>query len=166
MTRGHGWRFLDIGRRLERATNMTTLIMGAVQVEATGINVLEPTLEIADSAITYRRRYFAQPQWPTTLDLLLADETNPRSLSFQVNALADHATNLPRESGDRAKGQQHVEFLRGLLNGADFPTLAESQFTGRNSQLTALLTQFAAELRGLSDSLTRQYFNHATAQVS
>jgi hypothetical protein len=30
MTRGHGWRFLDVGRRLERAMNATSLVAGAV----------------------------------------------------------------------------------------------------------------------------------------
>src|SRR6266404_4482777 len=51
--------------------------------------------------MTYRRRYFAQPQWPTVLDLLLTDETNPRSLLFQINALAEHAARLPRPTGRR-----------------------------------------------------------------
>src|SRR4029450_4557865 len=32
MTRGHGWRFLDIGRRLERALNMATLLRGSLSV--------------------------------------------------------------------------------------------------------------------------------------
>src|SRR5258706_444489 len=91
MTRGHGWRFLDVGRRLERATNVTTLVQGGLALETDGSNALEPVLEIADSVMTYRRRYFAQPQWPTVLDLLLTDETNPRSLVFQINSLAEHA---------------------------------------------------------------------------
>src|SRR5262249_37620982 len=32
MTRGHGWRFLDVGRRLERSLNLTTLLKSAVAV--------------------------------------------------------------------------------------------------------------------------------------
>src|ERR1700677_798112 len=60
MTRGHGWRFLDIGRRLERAANIATLLQAALTVEAGGSDALEPVLEIADSVMTYRRRYYAQ----------------------------------------------------------------------------------------------------------
>ena len=48
--------------------------------------VLEPLLEIADSSMTYRRRYFARPQLSPVLDLLLVDETNPRALAFQLDA--------------------------------------------------------------------------------
>jgi uncharacterized alpha-E superfamily protein len=124
-------------------------------------------LEIADSVMTYRRRYFAHPLWPPVLDLLLADETNPRSLAFQVDALADHAANLPREGG-RARGREtrQIDALRGLLDAADLPALAEAQFAGRDAGLNVLLARIAVELRGISDSLNQQYFSHAAAQVS
>ena len=62
MTRGHGWRFLDVGRRLERAMNATSLVRRALSAGPSDNAVLEPLLEIADSSMTYRRRYFARPQ--------------------------------------------------------------------------------------------------------
>ncbi len=167
MTRGHGWRFLDIGRRLERAANITTLVEAALTVEAGGWSALEPALEIADSVMTYRRRYFAQPQWPTALDLLLADETNPRSLAFQIAALKDHVANLPREAaGAPARESQQAQTLAALVEKADFPHLAAEQLKGRDSQLNELLARIVTELRALSDALTHQYFSHAAAQAS
>ena len=165
MTRGHGWQFLDIGRRLERAKNMVTLVKGALKVEPADPGALEPVLEIADSVMTYRRRYFAQPQWAPTLDLLLADEGNPRSLAFQMKALAGHSANLPHEGGRRPEHRQ-IDAVNGLLGGADFPALVEQQLTGAGEAVTGLLTRITAELNGLSDALTHQYFTHATAQVS
>jgi uncharacterized circularly permuted ATP-grasp superfamily protein/uncharacterized alpha-E superfamily protein len=167
MTRGHGWRFLEIGRRLERATNIITLVQGGLAVEARGLNPLEPILEIADSAITYRRHYFAQPQWPPALDLLIADEANPRALAFQVTALADHAANLPREAGrGRGSESRNIDALRGLLHGANWPRQAEIQLTGREPVVNTLLSRIAVELRGLSDAIHQQYFNHAATRVS
>ncbi|HWD19331.1 MAG TPA: circularly permuted type 2 ATP-grasp protein [Verrucomicrobiae bacterium] len=167
MTRGHGWRFLDIGRRLERATNMTTLVEGALTVEAGGWSALEPVLEIADSVMTYRRRYFAQPQWPTALDLLLADETNPRSLAFQICALSDHVANLPRETGGAsARETQQAQTLRALLSKADFPSMVAGQMAGRGAELSEFLARIVTELRVLSDSINQQYFSHAAAQAS
>jgi uncharacterized alpha-E superfamily protein len=167
MTRGHSWRFLDIGRRLERASNIATIIQGALKVESASVGVLEPVLEIADSVMTYRRRYFARPLWPPVLDLLLADETNPRSLAFQINALADHVANLPREGGrGRGRETRQIDALRGLLNSADLPALVQEQLSGRKEGLNVLLARIAAELRGISDSLNHQYFSHAAAQVS
>ena len=87
MTRGHGWRFLDIGRRLERAANMTMLLTRSLAAGIARITRCSgPLLEIADSTMTYRRRYFAQPQLAPVLDLLVADPTNARSLAFQIVA--------------------------------------------------------------------------------
>jgi len=167
MTRGHGWRFLDIGRRVERSANIATLLQAALTVEAGGWSALEPVLEIADSVMTYRRRYFAQPQWPTALDLLLADETNPRSLSFQVNALADHVVNLPRETGGAsARETQQAQVLRALVSDADFPALATRQLGGRDTDLSERLARILTELRALSDLISQQYFSHAAAQAS
>ena len=167
MTRGHGWRFLDIGRRLERATNIITLIQGALKVEPVDTGALEPVLEIADSVMTYRRRYFAQPQWAPALDLLLADESNPRSLAFQLNALADHMANLPRDGGRGRIGEiSQIKTVIVRLENADFAALAEAQLAGRQHPVTDLLERVTVELRGFSDALTHQYFSHATAQVS
>jgi uncharacterized alpha-E superfamily protein len=165
MTRGHGWRFLDIGRRIERAGNMGSLLKAALAVQTSGIDALEPVLEIADSVMTYRRRYFSQPQWPPALDLLLADETNPRSLAFQVFALANHAENLP-QSQDRGPNSRHTEVLRMLLERADWPALAHAQLTAGGTELDELLARVASGLHGFSDSLTHQYFSHATTRIS
>ena len=165
MTRGHGWRFLDIGRRIERAANMGSLVNAALTVQATGLDTLDPVLEIADSVMTYRRRYFSQPQWPPALDLLLADETNPRSLAFQVFALADHAANLPKEQG-RGQNTQHTDTMRALLSKADWPALAHAQLALGRDDLGDFLAQMAAGLHGFSDSLSHQYFSHATTHAS
>ena len=43
-----------------------------------------PLLEIADSSMTYRNRYATNLQVGPLLDLLLTDETNPRSIAFQL----------------------------------------------------------------------------------
>ena len=97
MTRGHGWRFLDVGRRLERAMNATSLVRQALSAGPSDNAVLEPLLEIADSSMTYRRRYFARPQLSPVLDLLLLDDTNTRALAFQLAAVSEHVRHLPRD---------------------------------------------------------------------
>jgi uncharacterized alpha-E superfamily protein len=163
MTRGHGWRFLDIGRRIERAANMGSLVKAALTVQAASLDTIDPVLEIADSVMTYRRRYFSQPQWPPALDLLLADESNPRSLAFQIFALGDHAANLPQ---DRDQNTRHTYTLSALLAKADWPSLAHDQLTIGNNKINELLATVATGLRGFSDSLTHQYFSHATTRAS
>jgi uncharacterized circularly permuted ATP-grasp superfamily protein/uncharacterized alpha-E superfamily protein len=168
MTRGHGWRFLDIGRRLERAVNVSTLLQGAAGVESEGSSVLDPVLEIADSVMTYRRRYFAQPQLLAVLHLLLIDEGNPRSLMFQVNALAEHAAHLP-DREDTAPGGREAEQIGAvleLLDKLDLAGAANAAAADGWAPVRDALSRCAAELRGLSDTLTHHYFSHADTSVS
>ena len=98
MTRGLGWRFLEFGRRLERAARIVQWFKAGVCPDIRNTALLEPLLEISDSLMTYRRRYFAGVQTASVLELLLLDEGNPRSLAFQLAALRDHARHFPREA--------------------------------------------------------------------
>ena len=97
MTRGDGWRFLDIGRRLERAVQMVELLRHGLGFDCdTDSGQLEVLLEIADSSITYRSRYLTSMQADLVLDLLLLDEANPRSIAFQLARLREHIEQLPQ----------------------------------------------------------------------
>jgi uncharacterized circularly permuted ATP-grasp superfamily protein/uncharacterized alpha-E superfamily protein len=153
MTRGHGWRFLEIGRRLERATNGATLLQAGLAVEALGFSALDPILEMADSTITYRRRYFAQPQWLSVLDLVLSDDTNPRSLSFQLGALGQHAVNLPSTSPEGTQVQEslQIETLHNAVRAFNLEAALEAEFEHEDTQLSDQLAGWASDLRGLSD---------------
>ena len=95
MTRSPGWRFLDMGRRLERAQLVIEALCGFFALES-GEEGLTVLLDIFDSTLTYRTRYRLAPQRGPVLDLLLLDETNPRSLAFQIEALSRHVEQLPR----------------------------------------------------------------------
>ena len=79
MTRGHGWRFLDVGRRLERAMNADEPGAQRARGRARTTRCSSRCSKIADSTMTYRRRYFARPQLAPVLDLLLLDDTNTRA---------------------------------------------------------------------------------------
>jgi uncharacterized alpha-E superfamily protein len=168
MTRGHGWRLLDLGRRLERGINIVTLLQAALSLNTHGLAALDPVLEITDSVMTYRRRYFAEPQWLGVLDLLLTDDSNPRSLAFQANALAEHASHLPRETApDGFEGPStQIAGLRELLLKTDWQGLGGSPSSDLKQNAGALLNQCGAYLRALSDSITHIYFTHAETRVN
>src|SRR5207248_4186929 len=73
MTRGHGWRFLDMGRKVERSLHLIGLIRATLATVAANEGpLLEALLEIADSSMTFRRRYLSSLQTAAVLDLLLA----------------------------------------------------------------------------------------------
>jgi uncharacterized alpha-E superfamily protein len=168
MTRGHGWRFLDIGRRLERSANMTMLLSASLTGESPHQAMLGPLLEVADSTMTYRRRYFAQPQLTPVLDLLVADPTNARSLAFQIVQLADHVNQLPRDQAapSPAQEQRLVTRLSDAIAGADLDAMGQPDADGSLPDLAALLTAIGDDLRRLSDTIAYYYFSHAEVRVS
>jgi uncharacterized circularly permuted ATP-grasp superfamily protein/uncharacterized alpha-E superfamily protein len=168
MTRGHGWRFLDIGRRLERAANVSTLLRRSLTAGSPHQAMLGPFLEIADSTMTYRRRYFAQPQLPPVLDLLVADPTNARSLAFQVVQLADHVDQLPRDSRapSPTREQRLVAQMSETIATADLDAMGQPEMDGSFPRLEALLHGISDDLRRLSDLVTYYYFSHAEVRVS
>jgi len=166
MTRGHGWYFLDIGRRVERALAVTRLVKSALAAAASRQAMLEPLLEVADSSMTYRQRYFAEPQWPPVLDLILADRSNPRALAFQLAALADLLAHLPRESRPTATHEQDLvgRALESLL-AVDFNALAQPGADDAFHRLAEMLEMIDEDLLGLSDAITFQFFSHAEQHV-
>ena len=97
MTRGIGWQFVSIGRRIERLATMCSALQVAT-VEGR-LQELDWLLELADSGVTYRSRYLAAPEWMPVLDMVVRDEANPRSLAFQAKGLADFIARLEASHG-------------------------------------------------------------------
>jgi uncharacterized circularly permuted ATP-grasp superfamily protein/uncharacterized alpha-E superfamily protein len=159
MTRGHGWRFLECGRRLERAMNLLEFTHAALEVDADGQVVLPPLLELADSSMTYRRRYFAQPRFGPALHLLLGDPANPRSLAFQIQALQDHIVHLPKEPAADAPLDSRILLSIGAkARAVEINYAAQQWLLGKNDSLRHWLRNSSAELSALSDAITEQYF--------
>jgi uncharacterized alpha-E superfamily protein len=164
MTRNHGWSFLDIGRRLVRAHNMSRTLLAGFQSRDEGSDEVASllfVLELADSFITYRSRYRLDPLLALALDLLIADETNPRSLAFQLAAIAGHIDTLPQTSrgGRRDEAQRLVLALLSEVRLADVASLAEADGRGRRDALAAMFRAQVERIPQLSDVITRRYFN-------
>jgi uncharacterized alpha-E superfamily protein len=158
MTRGEGWRFLDIGRRLERSLQMIELLRhGLASDPEVTRGELEAVLEIADSTLTYRSRYQTSMQTDLVLDLLLIDEANPRSIVFQLARLKEHIEQLP-ESKSLTRRPPEARLLLRLLTSVQLADVCE---LAAPEPLHAFLQKAGADLRHLSELLTRTYFNHA-----
>jgi uncharacterized circularly permuted ATP-grasp superfamily protein/uncharacterized alpha-E superfamily protein len=168
MTRGHGWRFLDLGRRLERGLSLLKLLRAAASVESAPVAVLEPVLEIADSVMTYRRQYFSAPRLPGVLDLLLRDESNPRSLIFQVNVLREHATALvgDAEAAAATSDDERIQSLVTELRSFVPNDLAAKPAEAAPEALIPLLSKWSTDLAALSDAVTNRYFSHSVPRIS
>ena len=164
MIRGPEWRFLDMGRRIERAMHSTNLLRSTlVKMEGPEAAVLEALLEIGDSSITYRTRYLTRLECAAVLDLLIADDTNPRAIHYQLKALADHVENLPRDQTkpELSPAQRLAIAMLTHARLAQMDHLAQIARNGRRTQLDAFLAQLSQDLPALSDTITHHYLSHA-----
>ncbi len=166
MTQTIGWVSLDMGRRIERALLLIVLCRSslvAVQEEWIEHLLLESILAAAESLTTYRSRYRSALHLPTALEMLLLDETNPRSLVYQLKRLQTQIRDLPREkSGYRLSDEEQLilEALTQLQLSNAFQLAQRSEQSTQRQGLEKLLVRLAQILIEISDVLTQTYFSH------
>ncbi len=178
MTRSYGWRFISLGRRIERAVftcvivrylmseqyrSYTTTEEGQVSnlslTDGHDPSYLDTLLELIDSSMTYRSRYISLPHPVPTLDLAITDETNPRSLAFQLMRIKEHVDELPRDREVVLLSSLQKIITRSLT---DLRLLDIEQLTDKShlKALDQLLNQVQQNLYTLSMQIERNYFMH------
>ncbi len=147
-SRAEGWHFAELGRRIERAINTCTFALAFANDEATP-GCLGTMLALADSQISYGRRYMQGAALDPVRDMVLLDPYNPRSIAFQVEAIKRHLNELPALAADgllephcRLAGRIQGELRHG--EAADFDAV----------RLSALNT----DLERLADGIVARYF--------
>ena len=152
MSRDLGWRFLSLGRRLERLQFQTVTLQHALRMDANG--KLDWLLELSDCIITYRARYRAQPEWLPVLDLLLLDETNTRSILFQLEGVLKSLTKISLTYGPCGEEQ-----LRLLKNELVALTPDTDLYCG-NAHLIDLLLRIQVASAQMSEHVSVQFFSY------
>jgi uncharacterized circularly permuted ATP-grasp superfamily protein/uncharacterized alpha-E superfamily protein len=99
MTRLAGWRFLELGRRIERAILTCRFVRDLADVLAPD-GALDVLLELCDSQMTYRQRYVMIAARAPVIDLVMLDPSNPRSVIYQLDRVEAHLAALPRQVAD------------------------------------------------------------------
>lgn len=166
MTRGTGWLFLDLGRRIERAQFVLGSALGLFQQSPIDWDAaMRLALELCDSSITYRWRYLGQLQPAPVLDLVALDDSNPRAFAFQLRSISSHLDRLAQASGTR------VPDMLAPLDGE--LARAVSMFDGEEKSwrheglaltvLRDIASDGLARLEELSEAITRAYFSHVPA---
>jgi uncharacterized alpha-E superfamily protein len=148
MNRGAGWRFLDMGRRIERGVNTCRFTRAVAGGEAT-IDDLDLLLDLADSQITYRARYLVGLAATPVLDMVILDPFNTRSVAFQVFAVKNHLAELPTLLDDGMLEEPN----RILLPLATQMETADAIHLDFDTILT-----FEQTLMRLSDAVADRYF--------
>ena len=186
-THEEGWRFLDTGRRIERAVFLAELTRallvrpvwgpgpggagpgGAAAPAAASLGgparagaseglLLSALLEVGVSAMTYRARHPALPRVVPVLGLLLFDGSNPRSLRWQLDAIRRHLHGLP-DAGGRPGEAEAAAAADRLVALLDATTPEELALVtgGARAGLDRLLGAVVEGLPALSDDVSRAY---------
>jgi uncharacterized circularly permuted ATP-grasp superfamily protein/uncharacterized alpha-E superfamily protein len=165
-TRGFGWRFLEIGRRMERALQTAELLRCSLGSAAAELEpCLQVLLQIADSSITYRMRYPTVLQTDFVLQLLMADESNPRSVGFQLATLLHEINRLQEneEAGHDSTACHLALKAVSLVRSSSMADLSRRDTEGNFGALEEIVNQLKLTLWELSDTLTARYFSNLTA---
>jgi len=147
MTQLAGWRFLELGRRIERAllTCRLARIFAEKGAPDGGLDVL---LELADSQISYRQRYVMIAALAPVIDLVLLDPNNPRSVIFQLDRIETHLGALPKRNstGRLSPVQQIAASIATGLRTADAAKITDT-----------LIIDIEQSLMKLSDAISAAY---------
>ena len=162
MVRGGGRLFLDLGRRVERAQAIADELASALDlpdvVAQTALieNRLRLVLELRDSVIAYRRRYASVLQPALALDLVLADESNPRGLAFQ---LVDAAVLLSEIDGTAESALADTAITLRQACEAMVRSVAEApEQAPAAAHLAPRLRLLRDAVAEMSDLISRRYF--------
>jgi uncharacterized circularly permuted ATP-grasp superfamily protein/uncharacterized alpha-E superfamily protein len=150
LVRGPAWRFLDLGRRVARAT----LLLDGIGAALTA--VLDPVqfaalcnieLAINESLVAYRRRYRSDVDLGTVFDILVSDDTNPRSLVFQIDRIREHVAGLAWSEGMK------------IVDQIGSAALDDIDLLDRHQRRGAI-ADFVAKERALIDDLANSIVAH------
>ena len=164
MTRTQAYYFIDLGVRIERTLQTAQLLANAVvdETPVTG-EILESLLHVCDSLMTYRYRYLSNLSFIPVLDLLLTDETNPRSILYQLLRIHHHLEQLPN-----SKGKAHLTEEGRLLLSAthtvqmlDIASLSTESNESIAHKLHTVFEQLSTALPELSHTITNKYMIHS-----
>ncbi|MGP4845865.1 circularly permuted type 2 ATP-grasp protein [Marinobacter sp. 1Y8] len=163
MSRTQALRFMDIGKHIERGLQTTSLLTNVFVHYTNPPGVLmEAVLRMADTLMTYRRRYRAELHPLAIIDLLLLDESTPRSVGYQCQRLKRQVNQLPARDSKlpRLNAEQRLMVeLVTLLQLVDLEALM-SESGEPSPQLGELLNHIHVMLNQLSEAITLAYFNH------
>ncbi len=163
MSRGQGWRFLEMGKRLERVLGILGLIRHMILRPLTDeATVLQSFLEIMEGIITYRRRYPAQIEFTSVFDLILCDESNPQSLAYQLRVISDHIHSLNKRNKNGLNLEQRL-ILESLtkVRLTDVQSLEKKDESGLRTHLAEYISDLESNARKLYEALNDRYLVHS-----
>ncbi len=158
MTRGARRRFLETGRCLERALALNATLRRLAADPNPANRPWHEILGLADAQTAYQVRYRSTPSAESVLDLLIDDDSNPRSLVFQLIRLDSLLQGLsPRgNQPDDVAPQKILRQALAHLRKTAQPDATEPRFF--DAALESNLSYVSERLAAISTQLATNYF--------
>ncbi|MGI9125066.1 MAG: circularly permuted type 2 ATP-grasp protein, partial [Mycobacterium sp.] len=157
MVRDPGWTMMDIGKRIERGLTLVALLratLATAHSPGAEQTITDSILIACESSVIYRRRNLGQASVAAVAELLLFDESNPRSLAYQTDRLRTNLRSLPGGSGS-SRPAQLVEDISARLRRSDPDDLDLVDAHGRRPEFDLLLEGMQSGLNELADVINR-----------
>ncbi len=166
MTHTPSWKFLEMGRRIERSTEMVRLLQSTlVDTSLDESSILSAVLETTDCPLTYRQLYFAAPRTSSVAELLISDSDNPRSVIYGIRRIAEHLQQLPRINFDvLAPLRRTVQKLISTCELFEMSELCEPVENKRRQSLAHALSDISEKLRYINELITQNFFSHSVVR--
>jgi len=162
LPRETGFRFFDLGRRIERGLTLSTLLKQTLQSELTGEaerESLSLILQSADSLVTFRRRYRTEPYLAGVLELLLWDSESPRALIYQIHTARQHLTQLTH-AGQRCLAERALFSAEERIYAAETNLETWQMDSTERHHLIMMLGEVSGQLIAASDAISHTWFTH------
>ncbi len=162
MTRGNGWHFMEMGRRLERALQIINTLRSLLATEFDEIEqetLIESSLLCSEALIPYRRRYQNGIRLEQALEMLMLNSKNPRSLIYQLNELEHHFSDLPDDREILSSEHKLLLEATTALKLSDINALVKTQNSIR-TELDQLLSRLQYLMTQVAKAIGQRYFDH------
>jgi uncharacterized circularly permuted ATP-grasp superfamily protein/uncharacterized alpha-E superfamily protein len=167
MIRDTGWLFVELGRRLERASQTASLVRSLLFTrfdDSQESIILESLGMTVESLISYRRRFGGTLRINSMLELVLMDASNPRSVDYQLKSIVNTIYALPRERRTTELSAQ-LRFVMEAQSKVQLSKISQlssaDQDTNTRSDLDQLCAQIHQLLGEASNALSVEYFTQA-----
>ncbi|RBP51268.1 circularly permuted type 2 ATP-grasp protein [Arenicella xantha] len=167
MIRDTGWLFVELGRRMERASQTASLLRAllfsrlgdfqeSITLETLGMSV--------ESLISYRRRFGGALKTNYMLELVLMDASNPRSIEYQLKSIVNTIYALPRERRTTELSAQ-LRFVMEAQSKVQLSKISQLSIADAVSESRMELDQLCGQIHKLLgdayNALSVEYFTQA-----
>jgi len=170
ISREQGWTILDTGRKIEQSLLLVNMLRATLvnkQEAQVAYNLQEAILSSNESLVNYRYKYKVHLQLPLVLDLMLLDETNPRSLVYQVVRIKKYLESLPASFTNK-HSQEHLKLATSIYNQIKSADKDELSLLGKDAAIYENLDNFLADmytfLTTIPSAISKTYFKHTQPQ--